>query len=335
VRVALIRRRWKGVAAVAVVLVAATGYYAARRRAPPASRDLTPQGGGWYTRYSSGHTLGRIALYRRGPGGAVVRVDDNIHLWGFYPPDCILYEPTRDAGRVYAACGDRVPVPITSYPFFMREMAYDASADGLRRIDTVRVVNGKAVATVARISLADIRKAAESQPPLFREWSVAAERPDALQPVVGDEPVDVHARGPRGTTPLIEAVRSRQPDVVDALLRQGAAVDARDSLGTTALQMAITAFKSNPAIVRRLLDAGADANVADVTGATPLMVAAVSNNAPVVRVLLKKGADPCRRDNKGKTVLDFTGDHNTDVRRMAQGAVARCNASTRERGRAQ
>ena len=312
--------RWKVVAAVALLLGVSMCYL---------PTDLDPVGGGWYTHYSSSWSMdshGRTALYRRGLLGRSIRVDDNIYMRRFYPPDCILYEPQRDVGQLYAACGHRAPVPVASFPPWRMNGQFEEDDDGLHRVDTVRVVNGRVMATVVRIPIDSIRKAASSRPMLHPGWSSTAPREPVVRPVVRDEPVDVHAIRRGGVTPLIDAVRTGQRDVVDALLRDGADVDARDSLGTTALQMAVGTFDRDTAIVRRLLDAGANPNVVDNTRATPLLQASITKDTAILRVLLARGADPCLSDDKGRTILDFAHDEFPVLQRMAKDAMRRCSS---------
>jgi hypothetical protein len=321
VRAGRIATRWKVVAAVALLFSAAMCYL---------PTDLDPLGGGWYTHYSSGWSMdsqGRTALYRRGLFGRSVRVDDNIYLRRFYPPDCVVYEPQRDVGQVYAGCGHHAPVPVAFFPPWQMNGQFEEDDGGLHRIDTVRVVNGHAIATVVRIPIDSIRKAANSRPMLHPGWASTAPREPVVRPVVRDEPVDVHAIRRGGVTPLIDAVRTGQRDVVDALLRDGADVDARDSLGTTALQMAVGTFDTDTAIVRRLLDAGASPNVVDNTRATPLLRASIAKDTAIFRVLLAKGADPCLSDDKGRTILDFAGDEFPVLQRMAKDAMRRCSSA--------
>ena len=323
--------RWKIGGAAALLLGVATCFL---------PLGLRPRGGGWYTYYSSSlsmDTPNTTSLYRRGLLGTSVLVDDNVSVRRYYPPDCILYERWRDASGLYAACGWRVPVRFTLSSTRRKHgghAGYEALPDGLRRREMVRVVDGRLVATVERVPIAALRAAAESAPRLFPGWSYrTSETADSLRPVVREEPVDVNARGSGGITPLIDATRVGHLDVVDALLRHGAHVNARDSMGTTALQVAIGAPIPDIAIVRRLLDAGADRDARDAMGSTPLINAAISKNSAVFRVLLEMGADACRRDKAGGTIVDWSAGPYPMLVRMAEEAYARCVAleATRQR----
>lgn len=312
------RHRWKVTAGATLLLIVAWCAF---------PRGLRPKGGGWYTSYTSSfpEAGGNIRLYRRVWLGIPLLVDERVYVKRFYPPDCILYEPGRDAGTLHAACGSRMPIPVAFYAPWRLHGDFVADADGMQRTDTVRVVDGRAVATIVRFSIADIRQAAEAQPRLFpgRSHSSSSRR-DAVRPLVRDEVVDVHARGPGGTTPLIDAVRDGPRDVTEALLRHGADVNARDSLGTTALMIAVGEMWPDTALIRRLLRAGADPDIADRMGMTALLQAALSKQTAVFRILLGAGADPCVREERGKTILDYVDGPFPELRRMATAAFRRC-----------
>ena len=288
--------------------------------------DMTHEGGGWYTTFTSGHTLGTTTLYRR-DRAMPVRVDDNVFIRGFHPPDCLLYEPQRRSGVVYAVCGARTPVAVAAYAPWSQDRRYEADSSGLYMIDTVRVIDGRAVARVERVPIAEIRRIAESRPPFQSGWTTSEPDELAMRPIVSDELVDANAHGPRGTTPLIEAARRGQLDVTEALLRAGADVDAIDSSGMTALEMASRTWGGDTAIVRRLLDAGADRDVTDNTGFTPLMQAAIGIDTAMFQLLLDEGANPCLRDDRGRTIADIATPERPAMHRAATSAWARCNKS--------
>jgi serine/threonine-protein phosphatase 6 regulatory ankyrin repeat subunit B len=132
--------------------------------------------------------------------------------------------------------------------------------------------------------------------------------------------VSTEVQGPRGTTPLLEAVhgghfhvaalllehganvshaggghtalewavRGNHSDIVTLLLGKGAPVDARDSRGKTPLLLACE--KYNPAILDALLAAKAGVDAADSLGRTPLLVALVNRRAEVEVKLRGRGA---------------------------------------------
>ena len=63
------------------------------------------------------------------------------------------------------------------------------------------------------------------------------------------------------------ALRNRNPEIVEALVRAGAELEARDGRGRTALHVAAM---RNGLVFERLLDLGADPAALDDEGKTPL-----------------------------------------------------------------
>lgn len=111
---------------------------------------------------------------------------------------------------------------------------------------------------------------------------------------------------------LFLASRNGDAELIEALLKSGARVDARHELtGWTPL---ITAsFYGHLDAVKVLLPAGANANAADRNGGTPLMKAVqmpggdegmVQRKSEIVRLLLGAGADPQKKDRLGGTAWE-------------------------------
>ena len=65
-------------------------------------------------------------------------------------------------------------------------------------------------------------------------------------------------------------ISSGTPDLITALLKDGADVDARRANGATSL-MSAAEFNQNPEVISVLLKAGADVKARDENGWTPLM----------------------------------------------------------------
>ncbi|KAK0762687.1 hypothetical protein N5P37_005505 [Trichoderma harzianum] len=132
-------------------------------------------------------------------------------------------------------------------------------------------------------------------------------------------------------TPLLLALESKSPAVVELLLKQGADVAPawKDKEGQTPLIWAIkerheaiakllstwkreTIYQTplimavewrNVDIVKLLISAGADVEKIDIVGRTPLLSAVIGGNLEVVELLLSKGADVERDDRDGQTPL--------------------------------
>jgi uncharacterized protein len=99
---------------------------------------------------------------------------------------------------------------------------------------------------------------------------------------------DVHQASGDGSTALHWAAHRDDLDMADALLRAGARVNAATDLGATPLYLACT--NHSAMMVSRLLDAGADPNLPLPGGETPLMNCARTGDPAAVRALLAKGA---------------------------------------------
>jgi peptidyl-prolyl cis-trans isomerase A (cyclophilin A) len=98
---------------------------------------------------------------------------------------------------------------------------------------------------------------------------------------------DVQAAG-GVSTPLVEAAARGPIEVVDALLQQGADVDASDATGNTPLMAA--SERGEIAIVDLLLQQRADANKRSKLGSTALALAQTAGYKTVVERLLQAGA---------------------------------------------
>ncbi len=244
-------------------------------------RDMRHQGGSFYTTYSSSfpEAGGNIRLYRKGWAGTRVKIADRAYVMKVYPNDCALYEQGGDAGVIHAACGSRRPVRVAYYPTSAMHGGWVADDAGLRRADPARIdSNGHVVAKTETIALADIERASRDG--------------NRVEPAVRDEPVDPHARGDRGLTPLHEAIREHARDVVQALLAAGADPNTADSAGYTPLEMAVQGLDSDVVIARMVLAAGADPCKPAQSGGK--LEKRVIGNPPIV-AMLQAASERCAR----------------------------------------
>ena len=88
---------------------------------------------------------------------------------------------------------------------------------------------------------------------------------------------------------LFQAIQEASPARIEALLSEGADVNARDNNGLTPLM--VVAFLGRVDIVRLLLQKGADVNARDLQGEGALIKASAAGREKIVRLLLEKGAD--------------------------------------------
>lgn len=96
---------------------------------------------------------------------------------------------------------------------------------------------------------------------------------------------DPNARNGLEFTPLYIAAASHQLDVMEALLKAGAQVDADSSYGTA---LTFACGTGHVAGAKLLIGLGADVNVPRTDGVTPLMMAANVGSAEIVSALLEK-----------------------------------------------
>ena len=114
--------------------------------------------------------------------------------------------------------------------------------------------------------------------------------------------VDVNAPQPDGSTALHWAAQTDDLESADLLLNAGAQVSTANDYGITPLLLA--SQNGSAAMVERLLKAGAKPNGAFPTGETALMVAARTGKPGAVQALLIQGADVnAKEPSLGQTAL--------------------------------
>uniref|UniRef100_A0A0G4FMY1 Uncharacterized protein n=1 Tax=Chromera velia CCMP2878 TaxID=1169474 RepID=A0A0G4FMY1_9ALVE len=139
----------------------------------------------------------------------------------------------------------------------------------------------------------------------------------------GTPPPVVHSRrrgnkgrketGPqRGdVTPLYVSAEEGHVKVVEALLRAGAATEARSTEQITPLFIA--ANNGHLAASRALLQAGAMVDARSASKQTPLHVAAMNGHLQIVEALLEKGANPDAKDAQRWTPLHMAAENSDDT----------------------
>ena len=120
----------------------------------------------------------------------------------------------------------------------------------------------------------------------------------------------VNAANDKGATPLHYG--AADADVVDALIRAGANVNARATDDSTPISWA-PRYPPKTGIegMRALIRVGADFRSADEHGSTAFTVAAVRSDVQCAQELLALGADVNRRGKTGKTVLSLIREVNS------------------------
>lgn len=109
---------------------------------------------------------------------------------------------------------------------------------------------------------------------------------------------DIEARL-RGSTPLYDAARKGNMEILYLLIERGADVNAK-SHGETPLLKVVA--MNNLKFAKALIAKGAKVNIADEhLGNTPLHYAVMKKNPEMIKLLLASGADMYAENNKGDT----------------------------------
>ena len=104
---------------------------------------------------------------------------------------------------------------------------------------------------------------------------------------------------------LFAAVQTNDITKLEALLKQGADINARDRYGWTPLFWAVQerSGENHSNLISALLRNGAAIEAKDKTNCTPLMHAAESGDEEAISILLNKGANARATDSSGMTAV--------------------------------
>jgi ankyrin repeat protein len=106
------------------------------------------------------------------------------------------------------------------------------------------------------------------------------------------EGTSVDSKNRRGETSLIQAIKSKNPEMVAFLIEKGADVKISSPLWDGGSLLHYTVEKGNEEILSLLISKGLDINSEDDRSQTPLNLAVQREEKDMVELLLVKGADP-------------------------------------------
>lgn len=107
--------------------------------------------------------------------------------------------------------------------------------------------------------------------------------------------------GQNGRTALIVAACKNKTEILNALLENGADVNAMDRSGSTALMCAVG--NNNLTAIRHLFAKEANPNLQNKFGVTALMTASADGRIEIVRMFIARQVHLNIQDNEGKTAL--------------------------------
>jgi ankyrin repeat protein len=146
-------------------------------------------------------------------------------------------------------------------------------------------------------------------------WGCASKRDQLLQILLkaGANVNSVQVHDKERITPLMVAVRWRNKEAVETLVKAGAKAGARDEYGETELTTLLNDSSDQTPIVEPLLQSGVDVNAANNYGLTALIRASRAQPATVLELLIKHGADVNAKSYRGDTALSVATENGNDA----------------------
>lgn len=184
-------------------------------------------------------------------------------------------------------------------------LAADAALAATRNADGVSVV---CLAVYrGRRELATALAMARTQLDIF-EATCVGDQPRVLQ-IIDADVSQVNAVSPDGFSPVGYAAFFGYPEILELLIRRGAAVDvpSRNAMQVRPIHSAAACAHADKALqlARLVLEAGADPNAVQQGGYTALHAAASSGNLALIALLRKHGADPRIANERGQRAVDL------------------------------
>ena len=153
---------------------------------------------------------------------------------------------------------------------------------------------------------------------------------DVLQAII-DQGAEVNATNKQNCTALMLASNKGNINNINVLLKAGASRKIQDSGGNTWLHYAVWG-ECSTGVLQAIIDLGAEVNSTNKHNATALMVASMKGNVDAIMVLLDAGANQAIEDADGNTWLHYAvhGDCSKDVLQAVIDLGADLNATNKQ-----
>jgi len=157
-----------------------------------------------------------------------------------------------------------------------------------------------------------------------RQYSTRQYWESATVASVADVPRKALLPGNRnGGVLMWAAMGTRDPEILRALVRRGAAVNETDARFGGTPMSAAAGKSAHPEMIGVLKSLGADPDQRVNNGETPAMIAAQYNHTPgIIEALAAAGADLAARNHQGKSALELAREAgNTTVEQALLAAI--------------
>jgi len=142
-------------------------------------------------------------------------------------------------------------------------------------------------------------------------YAIQQNSPGLVQFLLESGHVDMNLPDRFNQTPLMQACKGRNTEILKLLIAYGANLNIQDNNGKTSLIYLCgnKRYYQDADITEYIIENGADPLIKDNTGQTPLIWASKSKKIKVIETLIKKGAAINDQDNFGYTALFYAKKH--------------------------